>query len=323
MVSLQERDLLILYHTVTLYLETRLPVSSLAVSRLVSVSSATVRGMMAELEERGFLSSPHRSSGRIPTPKTLRFYVQRIMDQHCLPKEERALKEQAISGELFGQISQTLADLCQCAGVFFSIPQDPTIQAFDFLFLPPSQAISVLVTQCGHREQHLITLPDGVGHEQLQEATNYLNDQMRGLTLQQAIQKIEQTLQNQTLRLYQLSLHLVRREGSKESLDIRGHANLLHGVEALSTCKALFSWLETQQIFSLLLREVIEKRSLQIFFGLEEDLFNIHGCSLVVAPYETKKAHGFLGVVGPLHMDYRRVIPIIDTVAKLVEGAVL
>jgi len=324
MFLLDARAFLVLSHIITLYLETRTPVSSGTLSHRIPFSSATIRTIMAHLEENGFLVSRHRSAGRFPTPKALRLYAQHVVDQNLLSEDDYCALTEKISENPWGNVSQALADLCECAGVFFSAPQDPIISSLNFVLVSPGKAMSVLSTACGRKEHHIIPIPQDVDGAQLQEASNYLNAHVKGLRLAQAIEHMKNTLESQANQLYHALLHLVCKQvvHKEGALEIKGHAHLLSNIQDLAELemfKTLFSWLETQKLFSEVLMQVIEKRSLQIFFGLEEELFNINGCSLVVAPYIKSHHRGVVGVVGPLHMDYRRIIPIIDTMAKLVE----
>ncbi len=325
MFPLDTRAFLILYHVVTIYLKTRVPVGSQTLSHHIPFSPATIRNRMAELEEHGFLISPHRSAGRFPTPKALRLYAQHVLDQNILSEDDYfALTEKINQKDPCSSVSQTLADLCECAGVFFSAPQDPIVSSLTFISVSPGKAMSILSTYCGRKEHHIIPIPEDITPCQLQEASNYLSTSIKGLSLAQAMGHIENSLESQARHLYHLLLHLVCKHViQKESaLEIKGHAHLLSNVQdmgELDMFKTLFSWLETQKIFSEILMQVIETRSVQIFFGLEEEVFNINGCSLIVAPYEKNHYRGAVGVVGPLHMDYRRIIPIIDTMAKLLE----
>lgn len=325
MFPLDTRAFLVLFRIVAIYLKTRIPVGSHTLSQHFPFSPATLRHSMAELEEHGFLMSPHRSAGRLPTSKALRLYAQHVLDENSLSEDNYcALKEKIIERDPSSSVSQTLADLCECAGVFFSAPQNPVIYSLHFVSVSPGKAMSILSTQCGKKEHHIISIPQEVTPCELQEASNYLSASLKGLSLSQAMDRIENSLESQARHIYHLLLHLVCKHvlHKESALEIKGHAHLLSNVQDLGELemfKTLFAWLETQKIFSEILMQVIEKRSLQIFFGLEEEMFNIAGCSLIVAPYEKNDCRGAVGVVGPLHMDYHRIIPIIDTMAKLLE----
>ncbi len=316
----------VLSHIVHVFLETRLPVPSHRIAGIMGLSSATMRSVMADLEKKGFLSSAHSSSGRMPTEKTWRLYSQNLVNQcstQTLSDGDWAALH-ALEYSNTTMVSQTLADLCQGAGIFFSAPPDVMISSIKFLRLSPSKSLSALEMMCGKTEYRVISIPVHITAEQLTEASDFLNQLVHGRTISDALNHVEKTLGQTSECLCLLSMHLLRNgvvdlEGR---LDIKGHGYLLNGVydsDSANAFKMLLTWLEKQQLMFSMLHQVILKRQLQVFFGHDYGFANIQGCSVVVAPYQCMENKGVVGVIGPLHMDYRRVIPIINGMAKIVE----
>jgi len=325
---LNSRSSLILHCIIDIYLRTRLPVGSRSISKCVHVSPATIRNVMSDLEEQGFLESPHRSAGRLPTPNALRLYIKSLSNHQSLDRDtQNTLGEAVASDDLSGRIGQALADLCQCVGVFFHRPQELPIHSLDFIYLCPGKAAAILVTQGGQVSRRVISIPLSVDPEAIQQASNYLNARICGQSLLKARQHIQTTLDSQKAYLHQLALTLLNKDIQPQdgSLTFRGHAHLLNNVqdvEDLQTFKALFHWLEIQEVFRGLLDRVIESGKSQVYFGVEYEN-HLGGCALLMAPYATDTREGVIGVIGPLHLDYRRAIPIIDTAAKLIEESLI
>jgi heat-inducible transcriptional repressor len=323
-----DREVRILSHIIHIYLETHLPVASHRIAQMMGMSPATIRSVMADLEEKGFLESAHCSAGRIPTIKTLRFYAQNLAGQEeSLPLSEgdfSVLDAMEHSDSVLGKVSQTLSDLCQGAGVFFSAPQDPIIASLKFTSLGPGKCLCTLEDSSGKTDYRIVSIPLETNDEQLNEASNFLNHLIARHTAQHALAHVEKILNTKKDCLHVLILHLMQKGVCEDlgALDIKGHGYLLDSIQdahSMIQFKMLFAWLEKQKMFCDMLHNVILKRRLQIFFGSDDGFANVYGCSVVVAPYQAEHNKGVVGVIGPMHMDYRRVIPIIDGMAKIVE----
>jgi heat-inducible transcriptional repressor len=190
--------------------------------------------------------------------------------------------------------------------------------------LAPGKAISILETSCGKTEHQVISVPINTQPDHLKEAEEYLNTLVFHRKVHDVLTHVAHTLRHQSEQWCVLALHLLRKGVYRNSgaLDIKGHSYLLNhvrDVQGISQFKKLFSWLEKQKMFSEMLENIIHTRRLQIFFGHDTGFVNFQGCSVVIAPYQAECNKGVVGVIGPLHMDYRRVIPIIDGMAKIVE----
>lgn len=326
MSTFDSRTQSILSHIVDIYLKTRLPVGSRTLSKHMqeSWSPATLRNIMADLVERGFLISPHKSAGRLPTGKALCLYIQRLVEEEGIPEKIHHFLIQEITqsqGLVQENLSQALADLCKCAGIVVIPPQDPIIHSLDFIPLSLGKAIAILVTRCGKVEHRSITLPTALQTAQLHEASNYLNARVSGMTFAQAKAFLAQTVDCQKDHLHTLAADLLHKD-IRPSPIVKGQAQLLESIqdmEEFQAFKALFAWLEKQTAFQQLLEHVHQAQGIQVFMGNDHPLFNVEGCSFVIAPYGDCEHIGAVGVLGPLHMDYRRIIPIIDFTAKLME----
>jgi heat-inducible transcriptional repressor len=329
----------ILMRIIDVYLQTQLPVGSRTLSKAVPEgwSPATLRNIMADLEEQGFLTSPHRSAGRVPTASALNLYLQ---DHVNLPAQDTPSHHElahhfhtTAPADTLENTIQTLAELCQCASILFVLPTDPIIYSIDFLLMSPGKALAVLVTRCGRVEHRLLTVDQTITAIQLQEASNYLNTRIVGYTLKQARHYLNTAIEKQKEHLHHLSVSLMEKgidwENPKAERIIKGQNHLLDTVqdlEELETFKALFTWLETQETFQNLFDQIChQSQGIQIFIGDEHSIFDVQGCSFIMATYgrETNQIQGGIGVLGPLHMNYPKIIPLMHHAVQALEKNLL
>lgn len=340
--NLDERSRDIFQRIVENYINDGEPVGSRNLSRLLphSLSPATIRNVMSDLEHLGLIYSPHISAGRMPTHSGLRFFVDTFMEVGDLPLEEQKNIEAQVehagnnqSVEHFlTEASQILSGLSRGAGVVMTTKAENTLKHLEFVRLEPKRALAVLVSQNGEVENRIIDLPDGVTHSQLIEASNYLNAHIQGRTLNQAKVEIARLRQETKAALHELSQHLVDiglavwgGEGGIQNtqLIVRGRSNLLEDVKAaedLERLRLLFDDLETRESMGQLLDLAEEGAGVRIFIGSENKLFSLSGSSLVVAPYRDSEHHiiGAIGVIGPTRLNYARIVPMVDYTAQLV-----
>lgn len=340
--ELNERSREIFRLIVEAYCETGDPVGSRTVSRQLTqqLSSATVRNVMADLEDLGLLFAPHTSAGRMPTDAGLRLFVDGILEVGNVSDAERSQIEALAAGEsktadqVLEDVSLTLAGLTGAASMVFAPKTDSPLKHIEFVNLSPGQALVVLVSENGMVENRLITVPMGLPPSALVEASNYLSAKLIGRTLQQTYSEICQELESHQARLDDLTTKVVESglatwsgkhetDTSSGRLIVRGQSKLLEDVTALDDLeriRKLFEALEARQEMLKLLSLADDAEGVQIFIGADNNLFNLAGCSMIVGPYrnDTNNIIGAIGVIGPARMNYARIIPMVDYTAKLI-----
>ncbi|HEY9162964.1 MAG TPA: heat-inducible transcriptional repressor HrcA [Magnetovibrio sp.] len=339
--ELNERSREIFRRIVDGYLETGSPVGSRTLSKQpgLGVSPATIRNVMADLEEAGLLFSPHTSAGRQPTEAGLKLFVDGLLEVGNLTREER----HSIEGEckssgssvegMLERATQALSGLTHQAGLVVAPKTQAPLKHIEFVALNPGRALVVLVTENGVVENRIIELPLGVMPSALVEATNYLSARLVGRTLEDALASIELELKQHKADLDQLTQKVVEegiavwggagRESGGAALIIKGQSNLLGDMAAqadLEHIRALFQALETKETLAGLIQSADTAEGVQIFIGSQNNLFGLSGCSLVVGPYRDSRERiiGAIGVIGPTRMNYARIIPMVDYTSKLV-----
>jgi heat-inducible transcriptional repressor len=340
--SLDRRSREIFRHIVESYLGTGEPVGSRNISRIlpVSLSPASVRNVMADLEQLGLIYAPHTSAGRLPTEAGLRFFVDALLEVGDLSIDERRQIEAQVKAadagrtveSLLADASQALSGLSRGAGVVLAGKVDLRLKHVEFVRIEPTRALVVLVGEDGSVENRLIDLDPGTTPSALIEAGNYLNTQIRGRTLSEARAELERHQAVSRAELDKLTSRLVdaglaswaaASAGHPETLIVRGRANLLDDVTAaenLERIRLLFDDLETQRELIRLLNLAEAGDGVRIFIGSENQLFSLSGSSLVVSPYRDSEQRvvGVLGVIGPTRLNYARIIPMVDYTAKVV-----
>lgn len=340
--SLDTRSRDIFRMIVDTYLRDGEPVGSRNLSRLLpqSLSPATIRNVMSDLEHLGLIYAPHISAGRLPTQAGLRFFVDAFMEIGDLSDEERRVIEAQVkaSGDgatlehMLTEASQMLSGMSRGAGLVLTTKTEVPLKHIEFVQLDPARALAILVSQNGDVENRVVELPAGITASQLHEASNFLNAHIRGRTLAEARGEIERLKDETRAALDTLSQDLVERglavwagaeNGLPARLIVRGRANLLENVTAqadLDLIRHLFDDLETKEGLLQLLDLAEEGEGVRIFIGSENKLFSLSGSSLVVAPYRDKDARvvGALGIIGPTRLNYARIVPMVDYTAQMI-----
>ena len=340
LLDMRSRD--IFRRIVETYLRDGEPVGSRNLSRMLpsSLSPATVRNVMSDLEQLGLVYAPHVSAGRLPTQKGLRFFVDAFMEIGDLAEEERRVIDAQVraSGnsatleQMLTEASQLLSGMSRGAGLVVTATNEVALKHIEFIQLEPTKALAVLVSQSGDVENRVVDLPAGVTASQLHEASNFLNAHIRGRTLAEAKIEIARVKEETRAALDSLSQELVEKglavwagseSGLPSRLIVRGRANLLENVTAqadIELLRRLFEDLETQDGLIQLLGLAEEGSGVRIFIGSENKLFSLSGSSLVVAPYRDKDSRviGALGVIGPTRLNYARIVPMVDYTAQIV-----
>jgi len=344
-VELNERSKEIFRQIVDSYVQTGEPVGSRTLSKRLAqpLSAATIRSVMADLEEAGLLYAPHTSAGRLPTDLGLRFYVDGLLETGDL-REDLRLRIDAqceTAGRsvetLLAEATRALSGLSRYAGLVYAPKTEHPFRHVEFVPLGPKSALAIVVTENGLVENRVVETPLGVGPSSLIEAGNFLTARLAGRSLEEARVAIEREMGEQQSELDDLTKNVVRAglatwgvDNAEEGgvLIVRGQANLLEDVtriEDLERIRGLFQALETKKTLVRLIDLVERADGVQIFIGSENQLFGLSGCSLVVAPYfgEREQGHrpnvvGAIGVIGPTRMNYSRIIPMVDYTARVV-----
>jgi heat-inducible transcriptional repressor len=338
--ALGERAQHLLRILVETYIRDGQPVGSRALSREsgLQLSSATVRNVMADLEELGFVASPHTSAGRVPTDKGYRFFVDTLLQLR--PLDEAATAEirrqfeanRESSTDLIATVSQLLSSATQLAGVV-TVPRtrSASITQIEFVALSENRVLVVLVFNDREVQNRIIQLERRYSPDELKRASNYLNEQFRGRTLREVRQEILRQLSEAHAHMNQMMLEAISVaqqvfEGGEGRLEyvIKGETNLMGVAELTSVEKLrrLFEAFNEKRDFLHLLDHSLKAEGVQIFIGHESGYQILDDCSVVTAPYaDGDSVVGVLGVIGPTRMAYERVIPIVDMTAKLLGAA--
>ena len=343
--QLNERSREIFRRIVESYLATGEPVGSRNISRLIpmTLSPASVRNVMSDLEQLGLIWAPHTSAGRLPTELGLRFFVDALMQIGDLTEADRRSIEAQVAATgqsksietVLTEASSLLSGLTRAAGVVLTAKSNIRLKHIEFVRLEPERALVVLVAEDGQVENRVFVLPPGLPTSALIEATNFLNAHIRGRTLADAKAELERSIEQGRAELDQLTQRVVAAglaswsggETDERKLIVRGHANLLDDLTALDDLervRQLFDALETKRGVIDLLGRAEVADGVRIFIGSENKLFSLSGSSTIIAPYRdgTGRIVGVIGVIGPTRLNYARIIPMVDYTSKVV-GKVL
>ncbi|HYS11469.1 MAG TPA: heat-inducible transcriptional repressor HrcA [Myxococcales bacterium] len=332
--SLDERTRRVLSAIVLDYIQSGEPVGSHAIARRadVDVSSATVRAVMADLEEMGFLQKPHTSAGRVPTAHGYRYYVDVLLRvKPPLPEEREQIERRAHEARqlegLMTAASRVLHSLTRHAGVVAAPrPQSERLQRIEFLELREGRVLAVLVSRSGAVRNRLLSLREPLSDTQLEHAGNYLNSLIADRTLAEAQARLRAELERDRRELGELQARALALgaeavEISSPAVHIEGQASFLEDpalAQDMAAIRALFRALEEKEQVLAVLDRTLAAEELQIFIGAESGILQ-PDLAIVAAPYRLKgEVVGALGVIGPTRMDYSRVIPLVELTAQTV-----
>jgi heat-inducible transcriptional repressor len=333
--GLNERSRQVLQAIIEDYTASGEPVGSRTVARCgIGLSPATVRNVMADLEELGFIYSPHTSAGRVPTEKGFRFYLSCLLQVRELSaREQEQIRqhyhfEDLQAEDRLRQACRLLSTTSRYAGILMVPKFTSTVfRRIEFVRLSANKLLAVFVTRSGMVQHKVIEVPEPLGQSQLDEITNYLNQEFSGLTVQQIKACIaEEIAEDRALydRLRRQALLLSSRALQDElggQVFIEGASNILDQPEFadLSRMKRLLRAFEQKSLLVKLLDKTQQVEGVQIFIGSHEEYSEIEGCSLVTASYSNRQGTtGTLGIIGPIRMPYPLVIPLVGYTARLV-----
>lgn len=340
--GLDQRSRDIFRRLVDTYIETGEPVGSRTISKVLpaSLSPASVRNVMMDLEDSGLIYSPHTSAGRMPTELGLRFFVDSLLEVGAISDAERGRIDAQIKAtdrnrryeDVLGEATTLLSGLSQCAGVVMSPKLSSRLKHIEFVNLAPGRALVILVAEDGAVENRVVDVPPGIPASIFMRATNYLSAQAQGRTIGEVqeliareVEKLRSELDDVSARLVQdgLAVWIGEKDPDARSLIVRGQGNLLENSTAiadLERMRRLFEDIENKRELVDLLGLAENAEGVRIFIGSENRLFSLSGSTLVAAPLKNdqEKIVGVLGIIGPTRLNYARIIPMVDYTAKVV-----
>jgi len=316
------------------YLERGSPVGSKSLIGSVSLSPASIRGVMQELEERGLLTHPHTSAGRVPTETGLRLFVDGIMQASVPdPRERAAIERQIVRDQpiedVLAAASATLSGLSQAAGVVMAPKRELRLKQLAFVPLAPDRALAVLVGSDGGVENRIVSLDPGTSSSALEQVANYINARLSGLTLAEAEARLRTEIRQRRDALDTTAAELIATGLAAWSVDharrpvliVRGQANLIDAAAAddLNRVRQLLDELENREEIARLLGAARDATGCRIFIGSENRMFALSGSSVIAAPYRGSEGEvvGVVGVIGPTRLNYARVVPMVDFTAQV------
>lgn len=303
----------------------------------LDVSPATIRNVMADLENLGFIASPHTSAGRIPTQKGYRFFVDTLLTVQPLENSKiEQLQDQfnpnklGSAQELISTAANMLSGLTQFAGMVMLPKRNSlALKHLEFLPLTDKRILLIIVTSDGNVQNRVLMTDKNYTASELNRASNYFNAHYLSMTMEAVQIKLQSELKTMQLDISQLMAAAVEAStqvtSNKDGVVIAGERNLLQ-IDDLSTnvatLRKLFDLFEQRTSLLQLLDYSQKAQTMQVFIGGESGFSPLDECSMVTAPYEVNgQIVGTLGVIGPTRMAYERVIPIVNVTAKLLSSA--
>jgi heat-inducible transcriptional repressor len=332
---LTERDKNILRIVVEDYITTGEPVGSRIVAKQsdLSLSPATIRNVMADLEDMGLLHQPHTSAGRVPTEKGLRLFVDTLLDRQELsfPEQEEIKNTyeacRADMPQLMRGTCRILSAFSHYTGIVMAPPLQETIfKQIEFIRIKRNQILVIFVTASGLVQNRVVEMEEDLSQDELGTITTYLNDLLMGLTLREVRERLVEEMRREKMAYDELLQKTLRLGGGsveaqeERDLYIEGQTKILDEptFADVERMKDLFKAFEEKSVLVKLLDRSMKARGVQILFGSECGVAGIEGCSLITSTYgHPGRFLGILGVIGPMRMNYSRIIPVVDYTAKL------
>ena len=334
--DLDARTRRLLRALISQYLVDGEPVGSrtLARSSGLDVSPATIRNIMADLEDAGLVASPHTSSGRVPTPRGLRLFVDSLIELQPLPRAEMARLQSELppgpttTRDLLGNVSSLLSAMTRFAGVV-TVPRqaDFPLRHIDFVALPDARVLVILVFTDNQVQNRIVQLAKPLATGELERAANYLNDHFAGLRVDDIrahlLAEVRET-GSELNRLLSSTVELATASFAPQVSDpdmlVSGQTNLMAYAELadLQRLRELFDALQQKNELLQLMEVCAKAPGVRLFIGEESGFAALDGCSVVTAGYGVQgRMLGAVGVIGPTRMAYERVIPVVQATAGL------
>ncbi|HEV7616483.1 MAG TPA: heat-inducible transcriptional repressor HrcA [Burkholderiaceae bacterium] len=335
--KLDKRAQTLLKALVERYIAEGQPVGSRALSKIsgLDLSPATIRNIMADLEEMGFVASPHTSAGRVPTPRGYRVFVDtlltvQVIDESTVESKMQPRRQADSPHKIISNAAQVLSSLSQFAGVVLTPRRESVFRQIEFLRLAEKRILLVIVAPNGEVQNRLLLTDVDYTPSQLVQAANYINQHYGGLSFDDVRLRLQaelRQLRDDMTRLMQAAVEAGSDAMTDDSDEvvISGERNLLSVADLssnMTSLRKLFDLFDQKTSLMQLLDVSSKATGVQIFIGGESQLVPMEEMSIVTAPYGVNgKIVGTLGVIGPTRMAYERVIPIVDITAKLLSNA--
>ena len=337
--ELNERAQQLLKTLVECYIQDGQPVGSRTLARhsALDLSPATIRNVMADLEEMGLVSAPHTSAGRMPTAQGYRVFVNSLLkfqslDSGEVMKLQRQLDPQGTLPDLIGRASNLLSGLTKLAGLV-TVPrwEQAILRHVEFIGLSEDRVLAIFVINDSEVQNHVIRTQRHFTPSELEQAANYLNAHFVGKELQAvrtglvaAMQDVKETVNALMQAAMEAAERVIDKEQGHHDYVLAGQTNLMGFAEFanLERLRQLFDAFAEKRDILHILDQCLRSDGVQIFIGDESGYELFGDCSVITAPYRAEgKVVGVLGVIGPTRMAYERVIPIVDITARLLGAA--
>jgi heat-inducible transcriptional repressor len=335
--NFRERKKRVLYAVIHSYILTAVPVGSKIITEKygIELSPATVRNILSELEEMGYLNQPHTSAGRVPTDKGLRFYVDSLIKLRGLKKTEKEeIKHRydtclTETKDIMEETSRILSLLSSYVGVVLA-PKFPSkiIKKIEFIRLGPRQILVVIISASGIIHSKSVAIEEEIYQHDLDRMSQYLNKIASNLTLAQIKKKVYEELCKDKIlfdkfltKALEIGQIAMKEAGDKGDVYIEGKINILDQPEFsdIEMMKGFFKAFEEKSTLIKILDKSLETEGVRILIGSESEYSEIQDYSIIAAPYKISgDAMGTVGIIGPKRMNYSRVIPIVDYTADIV-----
>lgn len=328
--QLDDRARRVFVSIVESYIQHGEPVGSRFLSKDFNVSPATIRNVMADLEDIGLLQSPHASAGRMPSEVGLRYFVEGILEVGTLGTSERAALEEEYrhagqsSETFFERTGKMLSDISASAGLVVVPKEDVPLDHIEFTLVNERQAVVVLVSMRGTVENRLIDVPPGTTSDMLKQAGLFLSEKLHGSSITQMRDNLKKEIAERRHELGEMTSAIIESGLAQQMVDgtfiVRGTSNLLgeESIKNLDRVRLLMENLERRETAVKLLGEAENAGGIKIFIGAENPVFSDSGYSLILSPYRNNDGLvGAIGVIGPTRLNYAKIIPSINAMAEI------
>ncbi|SDN58659.1 heat-inducible transcription repressor HrcA [Desulfonauticus submarinus] len=315
------------------FLKTKNPIGSRTVAKrsTLNLSAASIRNIMADLSEKGYLRQPHTSAGRVPTGKAIRLYITKLFTPAPFSHQEKKQIENKLKQNMpdlektLSSASKLLSSVSEQVSLVLSPQKKLTHwKQIDFMWIKPGLVLSILVLEEGLVQNKIIQVNKDITKDDLIKFSNFLNEKFKGLPLYIVRQKILEEMQQAHAKfenLYQKAMQVAQKtfDDNNRKVFVEGTINILdkEQIKDIQTMKELFHFLEEKSRLLEILDKTIEENGLSILIG-EEDLESLEDYSVVSCPYSIKdEAYGVVSVIGPIYMNYPKIIPRVDLISKV------